>query len=232
MRTLAIGDIHGCARALDVLLSAVSPRPEDVLVTLGDYVDRGPDSRGVLDRLVSLHSTGRLVPLRGNHDLMMVHARDWDEASAIWLACGGQSTLTSYGATTFNAAELRRVPEAHWEFLEKACVNWHETDTHVFVHASLYPELALRDQPEAVLLWERLAGPITHVSGKIVVCGHTRQWSGVPISWGKTVCIDTGAYGEDGWLTCLDVEEGCYWQANEDGQMRGGWLEEQVWTGD
>jgi serine/threonine protein phosphatase 1 len=82
------------------------------------------------------------------------------------------------------------------------------------------------------MLWEKLSKPVTHISGKIVVCGHTVQISGVPVSWGKTVCIDTGAYVEGGWLTCLDVDSGCYWQANEFGKIRGGWLQEQVWTGE
>jgi serine/threonine protein phosphatase 1 len=75
MRTLAIGDIHGCLAALDDLLAAVAPQPDDLLVFLGDYVDRGPDSRGVLDRLIELCRTHRVVPLRGNHEMMMRYAR-------------------------------------------------------------------------------------------------------------------------------------------------------------
>ena len=74
MRLLAISDIHGCSRAFDTLLDAVAPKPDDQIITLGDYVDRGPDSRGVLDRLVALHDTGRLIALRGNHDVMMLEA--------------------------------------------------------------------------------------------------------------------------------------------------------------
>jgi serine/threonine protein phosphatase 1 len=231
MRTLAIGDIHGCARALDAVLAAARPTPEDRIVALGDYVDRGPDSRGVLDRMIALHKTGQLVPLRGNHDLMMLHAREWEEAGAIWLACGGVSTLASYGVSGLRAEDLRRIPESHWAFLEKTCVNWYETATHLFVHASLHPDLPLSDQPEAVLLWEKLAGPVTHISGKIVICGHTRIHSGVPLSWGTTVCIDTGAYAEGGWLTCLDVMSGCYWQANEKEDVRTGHVEEQTAVG-
>jgi serine/threonine protein phosphatase 1 len=229
MRLLAIGDIHGCLRSLDKILNSIELRADDLIVTLGDYVDRGPDSRGVLDRLIALKSRGRLLPLLGNHDLMMVHARQWQEASPIWLACGGHSTLASYGAPTAKAAELRRVPQEHWDFLENACVNWYETNTHIFVHASLYPDLPLSDQPDSALLWDKLDRPVAHCSGKIVVCGHTRQASGVPVSWGTTVCIDTGAYAPDGWLTCLDVAEGCYWQANESGELRAGWVEEQKW---
>lgn len=231
MRTLAIGDIHGCLRSLDALLAAVKPRPDDLLVTLGDYVDRGPDSRGVLDRLIAMQAHGRLLPLLGNHDLMMLHAREWGEAGPVWLACGGQQTLLSYGSTNPRATDLHLVPQSHWDFLEKACVNWYETDSHLFVHASVYPDLPMRDQPDAVLLWEKLSGPVAHFSGKVVVCGHTRQISGIPVSWGTTVCIDTGAYVPGGWLTCLDVNEGCYWQSNEKGELRAGWVEEQASVG-
>ena len=74
MRTLAIGDIHGCLTALTTLLDFVAPAADDRLVALGDYVDRGPDSRGVLDLLIALHAGGRLVALRGNHDEMMTEA--------------------------------------------------------------------------------------------------------------------------------------------------------------
>lgn len=73
MRILAIGDIHGCSIALDSLLAAVVPQPEDKIITLGDYVDRGPDTKGVIDRLIALHATGQLIPLRGNHEQIMLN---------------------------------------------------------------------------------------------------------------------------------------------------------------
>ncbi|MGH9676519.1 MAG: metallophosphoesterase family protein [Candidatus Acidiferrum sp.] len=228
MRILAIGDIHGCARALGTLLAVSKPRPDDLIISLGDYVDRGPDSRGVLDQMVILQSTGRLVPLRGNHDLMMLHAREWDHASALWLGCGGKQTLSSYGASDSRPDDLLLIPEAHWNFLENHCVNYHETDSHLFVHASVRPEWPLADQLTDVLLWEKLDGPVAHCSGKTLVCGHTKQTAGVPLNYGTTICIDTGAYAEGGWLTCLDVLDGCYWQANEDGEVRAGWLEKKT----
>ena len=68
MRTLALGDIHGCLDALKLLLARIELTPDDRVIALGDYVDRGPDSRGVLDLMVKLHETGQLVALRGNHD--------------------------------------------------------------------------------------------------------------------------------------------------------------------
>src|SRR5438128_342790 len=73
-RTIAVGDVHGCKAALDALLAAIEPEPADTLVTLGDYVDRGPDSRGVLDRLIGLAGRCRLVPLMGNHEEALLDA--------------------------------------------------------------------------------------------------------------------------------------------------------------
>ena len=88
-RTLAIGDIHGCLTALDTLLGFVQPTPSDQLIFLGDYVDRGPDSKGVLDRLIELQRTGRVVCLRGNHEIMMLGAREGRDDFRFWLAFGG-----------------------------------------------------------------------------------------------------------------------------------------------
>ena len=109
MRTLAIGDIHGCLTALDALLARVAPRPEDRLITLGDYVDRGPDSRGVLERLIPLFDHGRLVPLRGNHDEMMVDAHRGGDPR-LWLACGGQETSRCSDCRT---AKLEKITPIH-----------------------------------------------------------------------------------------------------------------------
>jgi serine/threonine protein phosphatase 1 len=223
MRTLVIGDIHGCSTALDALLEVVKPQADDRLIALGDYVDRGPDSCGVLERMILLFEAGRLIALRGNHDQMMVQARDHHERR-MWLACGGRQTLESYGHWPGDE-EYDRVPDRHWQFLEKDCCDWYETDTHIFVHASVYPDLPLEEQPTYMLLWEKLDGPVLHDSGKVVVCGHTRQATGVPLDLGSTICIDTGVYDSEGWLTCLHVEKGRYWQANQRGQTRTGYLE-------
>jgi serine/threonine protein phosphatase 1 len=221
MRILAIGDIHGCSRALDLVLAAVKPRPEDRIITLGDYVDRGLDSCGVLDRLIELQQTGCLVALRGNHDQMMLDARDQVLSDADWFSCGGRETLASYG----RGATLADVPAAHWDFLENVLVDWHETATHFFVHANADSELPLEEQPRHLLLWEKLDNPRPHVSGKVMICGHTRQLSGEPLNLGHTICLDTWVYGQ-GWLTCLDVTSGQIWQANQLGQQWWGFLEE------
>jgi serine/threonine protein phosphatase 1 len=217
MRLLAIGDIHGCSTALAALLGIVQPSADDLVVALGDYVDRGPDSRGVLDRLLELRAKTRLVTLCGNHEQMMLEARVDPMVRESWLMYGGDATLESY-ATDDRPAELSEVPQQHWEFLEQ-CRDWYETERHFFVHAGAAPDLPLDDQPIELLRWERFDDPPPHRSGKVMICGHTRQASGWPRNLGHAVCIDTWVYGP-GWLTCLDVRSGAFWQANEIGQTR------------
>jgi serine/threonine protein phosphatase 1 len=225
MRTLAIGDIHGCATAFDALLARVRPRLEDLVVTLGDYVDRGPDSKGVIQRLIDLQSRCRLVALKGNHDLMMLDARGDPERYHTWFHCGGKQTLRSYGADLHWDFFQESVPPVHWEFLE-ACVSYHETDTHFFVHANAYAEIPLDEQPDLMLHWEKLEPSQwrPHESGKTMVCGHSAQREGAPLVLDRAVCLDTWVYGA-GWLSCLDVKTGRYWQANEGGETREAWLE-------
>ena len=216
-RVLAIGDIHGCSRALDALLAAVEPRPDDEIVTLGDYVDRGPDSCGVIECLLKLRRQCRLVPLRGNHELMMQWAIA-DGTGGIWTKCGGAETLASY-ARNGRPGTFADIPDYHRSFLEDECVAWYETDAHFFVHASAEPKVPLEKQPDHVLYWQPFHDPAPHVSGKVMVCGHTAQETGVPRNLGHAVCIDTWVYG-DGWLTCLDVHSGKVWQANQAGDRR------------
>jgi serine/threonine protein phosphatase 1 len=220
MRILAIGDIHGCAQAFEALLDVVRPAPEDLIVTLGDYIDRGPSTRAVLDRLVSLRQSHRLFALRGNHEQMMLEARENREVCSSWLLSGGAATLASYGKG--GPGELADVPENHWRFLE-SCVDWFETDRHIFVHANADAFLPMEEQPLYQLLWEKFDTPPPHRSGKVMICGHTRQLSGWPLNIGHAVCIDTWVYG-DGWLTCLDAKSGKFWQASQDWRTREGWL--------
>jgi serine/threonine protein phosphatase 1 len=227
MRTLAIGDIHGAATALDALLAAVAPTPQDLLVFLGDYVDRGPDSKGVLDRLIALSVSGRpMICLRGNHELMMLRSRTDRSELKMWLSVGGMQALGSYAVNGL-PAHPDSIPPFHWEFLERGCVDYFETDTHIFVHANLDSWLPMEEQPEMMLFWEFMNNPVKHLSGKRLICGHTSQRSGVPRAWRTTVCIDTNAYYPTGWLTCLDVHSGTYWQANEAGQTRVDHLQEE-----
>ncbi len=185
MRLLAIGDTHGCTTAFDTLIQAVRLKPDDRLITLGDYVDRGPDSKGMIERLVVLHEKGQLIPLRGNHDFMMMEARSGFLQQEEWERCGGDATLASYAGMAEEWFD--NVPQQHWRFLEETCVDWYETDTHIFVHANVDPDLPLADQPLFMLHWEKLYESRPHVSGKIMVCGHTPQKDGKPFNLGHAV---------------------------------------------
>jgi serine/threonine protein phosphatase 1 len=220
-RTIAIGDVHGCSRALEALLAAIGPRPDDVIVTLGDYVNRGPDSRGVLERLIVLERQCNLVPLLGNHDQYLLAAIAGESGVVFdWLDMGGVATLASYGAQRVTEADLVRIPPEHVAFLER-CRDYHETDTHIFVHAQYDSDMPMEDQPVYLLRWESLRHicPGPHVSGKTLIVGHTSQKSGEILDLGHVVCIDTYCYG-GGWLTALDVHNDEVWQVNEQGKPR------------
>jgi serine/threonine protein phosphatase 1 len=221
-RTIAIGDIHGCSAALATVLEAIHPGPEDTLVTLGDYIDRGPDSHGVLELLIGLAGRCRLVPLLGNHEELLLAAIRDGTALRAWLACGGVAALRSYG--WIPGGPRRRladwIPNRHLEFLA-GCRDWHETATHFFVHAGYLPELPLDRQPGAALRWRvtDAATAAPHCSGKVAVVGHTPQWSGKVLDLGFLKCIDTNCY-RGGWLTALEVSTGQVWQADRQGRLR------------
>jgi serine/threonine protein phosphatase 1 len=217
-RVLAIGDIHGCCRAFDTLLRAIDLSADDLLITLGDYVGRGPDTLGVLNRLVRLSQSAHLVALRGNHEEMMMTARLSTDALQRWKNNGGDAALRSYSPGD-DEGRLADVPDLHWKFIETFCVDYYQTATHFFVHAGARPNLDLADQTTLVLRWETFNDPPPHKSGKIMICGHTPQRSGLPRNIGHAICIDTAAHA-GGYLTCLDVASGHFWQSDERGQVR------------
>lgn len=176
-RVIAIGDIHGSAAALDALLTTIAPAADELIITLGDYVDRGIDSAGVIERLIRLSSVCQLIPLRGNHEEMMMDARRGPEYLDFWKKLGGDATLISYAPEEY-APGPDRVPAHHWHFLEHTCRDLHETESHVFAHGGLDPNLPLDQQPPSFLRWQTFPPSRPHPSGKTLVCGHTPQRSG------------------------------------------------------
>ena len=222
MRVLAIGDIHGCLGPLDDLLAWVAPAADDVLVTLGDYVDRGPDTRGVLDRLIELKKSRPVICLRGNHEIMMLEAwRGGRSEKKMWLGVGGVQALGSYGGAPGKTGTFEDVPPEHWHFLQHELVDYHESERFIFVHAGVGYSVPMAEQADNVLFWEFLGDEMRHESKKTVICGHTSQKSGVPKVVPGAVCIDTYAHG-GGWLTCLDAASGRYWQVDMLGRTRDG----------
>ena len=222
MKCLAIGDVHGCLTALKTLIDFVQPNPDDTIVMLGDYVDRGPDSRGVIDWLITESDRRNLVCLRGNHEIMMMDALGGLALKRRWATHGGIETFDSYDDESDDLETA--VSESHWEFL-KGLLPYYETDTHIFVHAAALGDIPMSEQGDYMLFWERFGSITPHDGGKTFVCGHTRQQSGLPTRNAHAICIDTNAC-RGGWLTCLDVESGRYYQANQDAETRSGWLDE------
>jgi serine/threonine protein phosphatase 1 len=215
-RIIAIGDIHGCLAALQTVLDEIRPTGEDTIITLGDYVDRGPDSPGVLETLIALDRQTNLAPLLGNHDETMLSVcRGRLDLLPDWLLYGGDATLASYGTR-----DPRKVWPSHLEFISR-CRLWSQTAQHFFVHANYRAEAGLNQLSREVLLWESLKRhtPGAHISGKTAIVGHTAQKNGEILDLGYLRCIDTWCYG-DGWLTALEVETGKVWQADKNGRLR------------
>ena len=106
-RTFVIGDIHGCSMALDNLISSCDPKEADTLVFLGDYVDRGPDSAGVINSILQLIKRCHVIPLLGNHDWMLMASEQDKSIMDFWIQHGGAETLESYGGSH------RRIPASH-----------------------------------------------------------------------------------------------------------------------
>lgn len=213
-RLIAIGDVHGCSAALQAVLGAIDPQPHDTLVGLGDYVDRGPDTKGVIEILLQLALRCRLITLRGNHEVMMLQARESVAEQRFWSKFGGLEAVRSYNGA------LAGIPDEHWEFLA-ATRPVFETEQHFFIHANYDSARPIIDQPDDLAYWEHLTpnGPPPHVSGKIAVVGHTPQQNGEYLDRGHLLAIDTYCHG-GGWLTALEVNARTVWQANREGVLR------------
>jgi serine/threonine protein phosphatase 1 len=207
-RVIAIGDIHGCSHALERLLTEISPISTDVIVGIGDFVDRGPNSARVIEVLIQLVADCNFVPLIGNHELMMFKGMRSKSDFEFWFDNGGSQTLASYGG------RVQNIPQHHVAFLSN-CRRYFETDNHFFVHANYDPNLPFSHQPDELLFWQHLNAflPAPHYSGKIAIVGHTPQLNGEVRNLGHVQIIDTFCYG-DGWLTAVDVNSGELWQAN------------------
>jgi serine/threonine protein phosphatase 1 len=215
-RLIAIGDVHGCVHALDAILDAIAPTPADQLVFLGDLVDQGPDSRDVLMRIIELKNRCDVVLIQGNHEEMMLAARESEGALRFWENCGGIRTINSYKF----GGSLDDVPGEHWALIEE-CRPYYETDDTIFTHANYLPDVPMPSQPGHQLRWV-LFDPAElqpHVSGKPIVVGHTEQSSAEILDVGFTTCIDTTCW-KYGWLTALECPTQQVWQASRWGVLR------------
>lgn len=213
MRRFVIGDIHGCAKALRTVIDTIAPTPDDEIVFLGDYVDRGPDSRNVVDQVIELQSRCRTVLLRGNHEIMLQGVLQGCD-NEVWLANGGRATVNSYGGST------ERVPQSHLDFFRRLRA-YYETEDAIFVHAGYDPNLEMRLQTEMTNYWMHLDHPFPgpHVSGKRVFVGHTPQGSGNVLDIGHLVCLDTYCFG-GGYLSAYELFSEEIIQVDRHGHLR------------
>lgn len=220
-RIYAVGDVHGCLAELRALMgiidadSVAAPIEGRRLIFLGDYVDRGPDSKGVIETMIGLRQAApEAVFLKGNHEAAMLDFMANPRQHGEWLHWGGDKTLESYGLAHVMArdeadlaAELSRVmPTAHRDFLESLDLMHVEGD-YVFVHAGLKPGVALDDQDASDLMWIRNEfhkTPSDKRPDKIVVHGHHPVKK--PQDEGWRINVDTGACWS-GMLSALVLEE-------------------------
>lgn len=223
-RLYAIGDIHGRLDLLDAMLVriradlAARPHPRPRVVFLGDYVDRGPDSRRVIDMLIALEADPLATTfLLGNHDSYIaeyLQDPDWYDRTYHWLhsAMGGAATLASYGVPGASEGRPRATrdafaaafPPAHLGFLER-CALWSRVGSYVFVHAGIRPGVPLDRQARDDLIWIREGFlDFRGAFGFKVVHGHTI----VPMveHHPNRIAVDTGAV-KYGTLSCVVLED-------------------------
>ncbi len=202
-RIFAIGDIHGCFDKIQALLEKIPvDYSRDRIVFLGDYVDRGPDSKKVLDLVIGLYKEhpSSIILLKGNHEAMFLDYLENGPMRKSFLRFGGVKTLESYGPTDSDI----QVPEEHVSLL-KALETIYVTEDFCFVHAGLKPGTSIEEQKEDDILWIRFKFiKSTYDWGKRVIFGHTPF--DTPLIEANKIGIDTGAvYG--GRLTCLVLPE-------------------------
>lgn len=217
MGTFAIGDIHGQSGALQALMNLQLFSKKDTLVFLGDYVDRGPDVKGVIDLLLEISNRYKTVFLKGNHDIMMVNARTNQQHLSSWLVSGGTQTLGAYQIGE-EPDWPQKIPASHWAFLKNGKPYFEQNDI-IFVHAGLEAGVPLNQQDDHHLYWKKYKKPGRYHSDKTVICGHTSRKNGKIADFGHTICIDTYAYGGE-WLTCFNVQSRQFWQSKENGAIR------------
>lgn len=216
MATYAIGDIHGCYTALETIFEEMNFQKDDTIVCLGDYIDRGPDTRKVIKFLLECEDKYNMVFLKGNHEIMMMDARKNRSELDFWLRFGGAEVLDSYYIVD-QRDWSDWIDDEHWNFVETG-LPYYEQGDYIFVHGGLTPGIPLQHQSAHDLYWKKYEIPVPYTAGKQVICGHTSRKNGEVHDFGHTICIDTYCYGGM-WLTCLNVETGDYIQANQDGEF-------------
>ena len=213
-KIFAIGDIHGCLSKLERIISRIGINSkDDTLVFIGDYIDRGPDSRGVVNFVLDLKKEIRtVICLKGNHEQMFLDYVRLNKNEDLYLSNGGDTTIASYGYRKIHGLRELDVPDDHMNFFY-SLLPCHETDDYIFVHAGLRENVPLKDQNIKDMLWIRHDFILSSYDfGKTVIFGHTPMSHSKPLFLPGRIGIDTGAvYG--GLLTCIELPSRKIYQA-------------------
>ena len=209
-RLIAIGDIHGCFDQLyELIIIKIGIKKDDKIVLLGDYIDRGPDSKGVLDLIMKLIDEGYdLIPIMGNHEDMMLSARDHRLDILNWSVNGGEKTMLS-----FNVSSVLDIDEKYFTFL-RSMKKYHVHDRYIFVHGGFNDDIDDPFSDEFSMMWDRRFEYKSQVfKDKIIIHGHRprsleelrKEISTLP----RVINLDTGCvYGRSGaygYLSGLDM---------------------------
>jgi len=234
-RLLVFGDIHGKWEKFLSAYEKVNFNPEkDMLIFLGDYLDRGENTVSVMDWVLEHRGRENMLFLKGNHEAMFYEAlkpyreglRDWDEVELtyelmLWLPNGGKATLKQVMAS----GRGEKLVPAWLQCIEKMPLYAEiktQGKTYWFMHADCKPDLPLEEQPEETLLWSRklALSPAGQVSEKTIVLGHTpvqsMGYEPVPqiLQDGRLVLMDTGSFLPEGRVSCLDLLSGAVYQSD------------------
>jgi serine/threonine protein phosphatase 1 len=210
-RLIAFGDIHGDSLALSKLIDKIKPNKYDMLVFCGDYINRGPDSKGVIHILLGLNDYTNARFIMGNHDEMLLGALAGGRDNIKFFTKFGKETIDSYNLDFGK----RNFPRDHASFFADL-EEYVESDNYIFVHASVDPSKEMIQQSSIYLRWKTISSVIKssvfpHISGKTVICGHesepgVRRYPATVDNKADVICIDTGCVvHENGWLTAYDV---------------------------
>lgn len=218
-RILAIGDIHGNFNKLYSLFNKIDFNPStDLLIFLGDYIDRGSEPLKCLDFVINLKKKypDSVIPLKGNHEAMMLDYFESRGNDSCWLSNGGKITLSQFNEKNKNEKEN------YFSFIENLDIFYNYDNKYIFVHAGINPKESIDMQSEDNLLWIREDfinnyNPVKFNNIKFII-GHTptqciNKNIHTPINLKNNILMcDTGSYLENGKISCIDVLSNKFWQ--------------------
>ena len=198
-RYIAITDIHGELKKLESVLNQIDVRPDDIFVFMGDYIDRGPDSKGVVDRVIQQSITNKCIYLMGSHEYALLHAKSDDYYQFLFDNYGGPATIKSYGS-------FENIFKIHGDFFNNLKF-YYLTDKYLFVHAGINPNIPFQDQSELDMVYIRDKFIYSkHNLPQKIIFGHTDFEN--PYIADDKICIDTGCGKyKNAHLTTLILDE-------------------------